>query len=77
MHFCNVALQMCEKVFCRSAVLVQTGVITVMLNITVPVMLLGPSKNLSLKIMIHFLLTYYTSVTSSLFDIILAVLQYV
>jgi len=68
---------MCEKVFCRSAVLIQREVITVMLNVTFTLMLIGPAKTLSLKIRIHFLLMYYTSVTSFLFNIILAVLQYV
>jgi hypothetical protein len=44
--FATLHLQMCEKVFCRSAFLIQTEVITVMLNVTVSLMLSGPSKSL-------------------------------
>jgi hypothetical protein len=65
------------KSVCSSAFLIQTEVITVKLNITVTLMLLGPSKKLSLKIRIRFLFMYYTSVTCFLFNIILAVLQHV
>jgi hypothetical protein len=52
---------------------VQVEVITLKLNITVTVML-SPSKTLSLKVRIHFLLMCRTFVVPFLFNVILAVL---